>query len=122
MGIAGGLWRVETSVGRRRTCPRSRLPAAGRAKARWTRRSESSISTPSASCRSWFEKQPERAVATLGRRGRSGPTCARRPTRRVRNAGPSAPRRRAIPIAAQHLQVRSSRPRRLADRRPVSLL
>jgi hypothetical protein len=59
MGIAGGLWRVETSVGRRRTLPRSRLFAAGMAKARWIHRFASTTSTRSGRCRYWFEKQPE---------------------------------------------------------------
>src|ERR1035437_2746522 len=42
---------------------------------------------------------PERALTTRGKPNRSGPTSVRRPTRRVRHAGPNTPRRRAIPVA-----------------------
>ena len=66
MGIAGGLWRAKTSTRRLRISRRSRLPATGRAKARWICPFASSTSTRSGFCQCWFEKQPERAITELG--------------------------------------------------------
>ena len=66
MGIAGGLWRAKTSTRRLRISRRSRLPATGRAKARWICPFASSTSRRSGFCQCWFEKQPERAITELG--------------------------------------------------------
>jgi hypothetical protein len=65
-----------TSAGRLRISRRSRLPAAGRAKARWIHRFASSISTRSGCCPCWFEKHPE-GRSRRPRQGRwTETTCA----------------------------------------------
>src|ERR1035437_143835 len=87
MGIAG-------------TFPRSRLPAVGRAKARWICHFASTTSTRSGCCQCWLEKQPERAITELGEQSWAGSTCARRESDPECDPGLHAPQRPAIPIAA----------------------
>src|SRR5664279_499398 len=80
---SGTSARIRASVVRRRqkctsaelppTFPRSRLPAASRAKARWICRFASSISMRSGYCPCSFKKQPEKRLPGGERRS----TCAR---------------------------------------------
>ena len=95
MGIAGRCGAGETAVGRRRTCQRSRLPAAGRAKTRWICRFASSTSTRSGFCRYWLEKLPERTSGRSAKGSGEGLGMRSGPARTTTNPQASARHRAA---------------------------